>query len=317
MIPLKRLILVAGFEGGDVESQITSLQRRFESGSVRFLARRFPADPVKRVGYLRELVRAANEMIFGPDGATNFCRRLDQPCAIEAREAKLKGKTCDHRQLKVTACARGRPQLIVVLCADHLFEEVFGRLGRAALILRLERPQLPSVDELKKLIDAFEPIAAQVVLTVANRDKSLYAPLVPDRNFQRLGHHPIAAAIQAAPDQIATIFAKYHNELYRSDFKNPVKPQIRGAYMLDDETAFQEDRLHNTTQIIGDESRNDGFHLLNAYHVYGVKVDPGFHFDVMSVGGGAIGQVLTDVLTGNSASAAEEHLNATPCDRLV
>lgn len=315
MIPLKRLYLVAGFDDPDAERQAAELQRQYEGGEVRFVARAYPVKPHKRAIYLRGLVGAANDVIFGPGDATNFCRRQDQPCALEA--GKRSRRTCDLARPGETACARARPQLVVTVCADQVFDEVFERLGRATLILRVPGPRLPPRDELEALIDAFEPVAAAVELAISNRAKALYAPLVPDRNFQRLGGHGIARDAQADLPRFAEIMAGYHAALYRGDFANPVKPKIRGAYLLDADTAFQEDHLHRAVQTIGVESRRDGFHLLNAYHLYGVKTDPGFHFDVMNVDGGAIGHMLTDILTGKTDGGAETHLNATPCDRLL
>lgn len=317
MIPLKRLYLVAGFDDFDVERKASDLQRRFESGSVRFLARAYPVRPNKRAIYLKGLVKSANDLIFGPSGATNFCRRLDQPCAFAASKGKATRKTCDRGKAEDTACARARPQLLIVICADQLFSEVFDRLGRGTLILRAPGPTLPPLDALKNQLDAFEPIATQVLATITRRSKSRYAPLVPYRNFQRLGGHPIAADAQADLAQFADILERYHGQLYHGDFRNPVKPGIRGAYMLDTDTAFQEDHLHRTLQTIGPDSREDGFHLLNAHHVYGVKSDPGFHFDVMNVRGGGIGHTLKDVVTGAAKGGTDTHLNATPCDRLV
>lgn len=313
MIPLKRLYIVAGYDDHDVERQASELQRRYEAGTVRFLARAYPVKADKRSSYLKGLIKSANDLIFGAGAATNFCRRLDQPCALEAGKGKATRKTCERAGAVETACARARPQLVVVICADRLFDEVFGRLGRATLILRMPGPTLPPLDEIKALIDAFEPIADDVLGTVTRRSKSLYAPLVPYRNFQRLGGHLIAADAQADLTHFASILARYHAKLYHADFRNPKRPGIRGAYMLDADTAFQEDHLHRTSQTIGIESRLDGFHLLNAYHVYGVRSDPGFHFDVMNVEGGGISHMLTGVSDGGT----ETHLNATPCDRLV
>lgn len=317
MIPLKRLYLVAGFDDYDVERKAADLQRRFESGSVRFLARAYPVKVDRRAAYLRGLVKSANDLIFGRSGATNFCRRLDQPCALEAGTGKATRKTCERGKAKDTACARARPQLLIVICADQLFSEVFDRLGRGTLIMRVPGPTLPPLDELGNLLAAFEPLANQVLATVTRRSKSLYAPLVPFGNFQRLGGHPIAADAQADLARFTEILERYHEQLYHGDFRNPEKPGIRGAYMLDADTAFQEDHLHRTLQTIGVESREDGFHLLNAYHVYGVKSDPGFHFDVMNVRGGGIGHMLKDVVTGAAKGGTDTHLNATPCDRLV
>jgi len=317
MIPLKRLYLVAGFNDQDVERKASDLQRRYESGSVRVLARAYPAKFDKRAKYLRELVKSANDLIFGTTGATNFCRRLDQPCVLDTGKGKATRKTCERGRAEGTACARTRPQLVIVICADQLFAEVFDRLGRGTLILRVPGPTLPTLDDLKDQIDAFEPNARQVLATITGRSKSLYSPMVPDRNFQRLGGHSIAADAQADLARFAEVLERYHAQLYRGDFRNPVKRGVRGAYMLDADTAFQEDHLHRTVQIIGAESREDGFHLLNAYHIYGVKSDPGFHFDVMNVEGGGIGHILTDVVNGTATGGAETHLNATPCDRLV
>lgn len=70
MIPLKRLYLVAGFDGHDVERQSSELQRKYEAGTVRILARTYPAKLEKRVSYLRALVRSANDLIFGSKTAT-------------------------------------------------------------------------------------------------------------------------------------------------------------------------------------------------------------------------------------------------------
>lgn len=317
MILLKRLYLLAGFDDPDVERRASDLQRRYESGSVRFLARPYPVKADKRAYYVKSLVQAANDLIFGSQTATNFCRKQDQPCALRVEAQRGEAKTCERSKAGETACARGRPQLVVVICADQVFDEVFDKLSRGTLILRVPGPKLPDVETLQATVDAFEPVAAQVVLTITNRKKSLYAPLVPDRNFQRLGNHLIARDAQADLAGFAATLDRYHAELYRGNFTNPKKPQVRGAYMLDADTAFQQDHLHTTVQIIGSESRRDGFHLLNAFHVYGVKTDPGFHFDVMKVSGGGIGHTLSDVLTGKRSSPTEVHLNVTPCDRLL
>ncbi|MFC3442908.1 hypothetical protein ACFOKF_17175 [Sphingobium rhizovicinum] len=314
---MKRLYVIVGFDDADVERQASDLQRQYEAGTVRFLARAYPARADKRATYLKSLVQSANDLIFGSTTATNFCRKQDQPCAVEAGNGGGGKKRCERATGIETGCARQRPQLVVIICADQLFDDVFDRLGRGALILRIAGPKLPQAAALKAAIDAFEPIASQVVLTISNRAKALYAPLMPDRNFQRLGGHGIARDAQADPSRFAAILQEYHAALYRGDFANPKKRQIRGAYMLDSETAFQQDRLHNTVQIIGPESRQDGFHLLNAYHIYGVKTDPGLHFDVMNADGGAINHTLDDVLTGKQGGGAEKHLNATPCDRLL
>jgi hypothetical protein len=317
MIPLKRLYLVAGFDDHDVERKASDLQRKFETGSVRFLARAYPAKPDKRASYLRGLVKSANDVIFGPGTAANFCRRLDQPCALETAKGTATRKTCERTKGGETACARTRPQLLVVVCADQLFGEVFDRLGRGALILRMRGPRLPPIDDVKGEIDRFEPIASEVLATLSRRSKSFYAPLIPDRNFQRLGGHLIASDAQANLAHFASILDHYHTRLYDGDFRNPKKSGIRGAYLLDAHTAFQEDHFHRGLQTIGVQSRQDGFHLLNAYHVYGVKSDPGFHFDVMNATGGRIGHILTDVLTGASDGGGSTHVNVTPCDRLV
>lgn len=316
MITLKRLYLIAGFDDTDVEKQAAELRRQFSAGTARFLARPYPVKSDKRAIYLKELVKSDNDVIFGSKTATNFCRKQDQPCSIEPRP-KGDQKHCEVSGGIETGCARRRPQLVVVICADQIFADVFDKLGRGTLILRQTGPKLPSIKMLKEAIDAFEPVASSVVLTISNRAKSLYAPLVPDQNFQRLGAHPIARDIQTSPARFGEILQHYHAQLYRGNFINPKKRHIRGAYMLDTDTAFQQDRLHNTVQLIGAKSRENTFHLLNAYHVYGVKTDPGFHFDAMSADGNSIHHTFTDVLTGETSNAEDEHLNLTPCDRLL
>ncbi|WP_281823752.1 hypothetical protein [Sphingobium sp. BS19] len=284
---------------------------------MRIIGRTYPVKAQKRAAYLRGLVHAANNVIFGEGSATNFCRKLDQPCALEASKGKRSRATCEHAKTNVSACARSRPQIVVLICSDQMFDEAFDHLGRGVLFLRLASPQLPATKDLKAAIDDFEPIVEGVMAAVTQRVKSLYAPLAPDRNFQRVGGHAIAKAVQADPARFAEILSDYHVALYRSDFANPKKPGITGAYMLDADTGFQQDHFHKTVQTIGLESRKDGFHLLNAYHVYGVKSDPGFHFDVMNVNGRAIGHILQDVVSGKSSVRGDLHLNATPCDRLV
>lgn len=239
MIPLKRLYLVSGFDDADVERLAAELQRKYVDGSVRFLARPYPVKAEKRATYLKALVQSANDLIFGPGTATNFCRKQDQPCVLEAAKGKAgRQGTCERAKAGETACARSRPQLIVVISADQLFNQVFDKLGRATLILRLPGPRLPPIDALKNEIDAFEPIATAVVSNVTNRNKSVYAALVPDRNFQRLGGHQIAADAQANPACFAATLKQYHERLYRGDFINPKKPGIHGAYMLDTRHRF-------------------------------------------------------------------------------
>lgn len=317
MTPLKRLYLVAGFEDHDVERHAAEVQRQYEDGTVRLIARPYPNRIDKRATYLRELVNSANDVVFGSADATNFCRRQDQPCALQSVNGKRGSKTCERVASGATACARSRPQLVIVICADQLYPQVFEKLGRGTLLLRMAGPALPCRTVLRAAIDAFEPAALAVVAAITNRRKSLLAPLVPHRNFQSLGRHPIAEAVQSRPAEFESVMAGYHLALYRGNFINPKKSSVRGAYMLDAETAFQEDHLHTAVQAIGAASRTDAFHLMNAYHVYGVKSDPGFHFDVMNRQGGPIVHVFHDALTGHSDGGKTTHLNATPCGRLL
>jgi len=317
MVPIKRLYVVAGFEGADHESTVAAVQRMFPGNDRRFLTRLYPSRPDRQTGYLPALVQRAVALVFGNQGATNFCRKQDQPCVLDDLRGRERNRTCERVKGEPVACARARPQMIIVICAERLFAEVFERLGRAVLIMRIAGPVLPDAAALKAAIDAFEPVATHVNEVVSQRAKSNYAPLVPDHNFQRIGANPIAADVQANPAQFGAIMRRHHQALYRGSFTNPKKSGVRGAYMMDEETAFQEDHLHRTVQIIGANSRRDGFHLLNAYHIYGVKTDPGFHFDVMNEAGAPIRRAFTDVLNGAAAGRTETHLNITPCDRLV
>jgi hypothetical protein len=314
LIPIKRLFLVAGFGGQDLDARVSALQRRFEGGDRKFIWRVYPMNAEKRENYLRNLVYAANKVIFGKDGAVNFCRKQDQLCAISQGKGDVNGKKCERKYLPLIACGRARPQLIVILCADRIYDEAFQRIGRAALLIRFEGDQFPDDDTVLAKIEEMEPIARQVINSITNRPKSHYAPLIPFVNFQKLAVEPIACDVQRRPEAFAEIMQGYHYKLYDGSFKNP-KKNVRGAYMLDADTAFQQDHLHKTVQVIGKESHEDGFHLLNAYHLYGVGIDPGFHFDVMNINGNAINHVFEDVLTGEESNANDQHVNITPCDR--
>ncbi len=86
--------------------------------------------------------------------------------------------------------------------------------------------------------------------------------------------------------------------------------------MLNDTVGFQQDRLHDTAQF-GKASREDVFHLLNAYHKYGSAVEPGLHFDVTDKNGGALLEVFKDILTDKKSASSDTHINVTPCDRLL
>jgi hypothetical protein len=317
MIPIKRLYLVAGFSGQDLEATVHAIEKHYVTGDRRFIRRVFPTQPYKRATYLSALVQTAIKLIFGDEGATNFCRRLDQPCALDMHKGQKKAKSCQVGKEIGSACARQRPELVILICADQIYDEVLEKLGRGTIILRLPGPELPDKNALIQAIDQFEPIAADVVNAVSNRDKSLYAPLIPDRNFQRPTAQAIMANVQANPADFRAIMQLFHKALYSPNFQNPRKKGMRGAYMYDADTAFQEDHFHKAVQQIGPESRVDGFHLLNAYHVYGVKTDPGFHFDVMNSKGKAIGHVFEDVLAEKATKAADTHINITPCDRVV
>lgn len=88
MVPLKRLYLLCGFDDPGVERQASELQKSYQAGSVRIIGRTYPVKAQKRAAYLRGLVHAANNVIFGEGSATNFCRKLDQPCALEASKGK-------------------------------------------------------------------------------------------------------------------------------------------------------------------------------------------------------------------------------------
>ncbi|HEX7852518.1 MAG TPA: hypothetical protein VF523_10010 [Burkholderiales bacterium] len=316
LIPLKRLFLVAGFEGQDLEARIHSLQQGFEGGDHKFVVRVYPTNATKRTAYLQKLVQDANKLIFGEGGATNFCRKQDQLCALAHDSAKGNVKHCERKHMAVTACGRTRPQLVIILCASRIFDEAFKRLGRATLIVRFDSDEFPASEAVLETIAAFEPTVQKVITAVNNRSKTLYAPLMPFRNFQEPAEARIAAEVQANPAAFDDIMQSHHQRLYDGGFKNP-KRNIRGAYMFDGQTAFQQDHLHKTVQVIGQDSRTDGFHLLNAYHLYGVRTDPSFHFDVMNAEGKAINHVFEDVLTGTKTDARDRHLNITPCDRRV
>ena len=314
---LRRLYLLAGFDDRDVERRASTLQESYEEGGVRAVARPYPVKQGLQQGHLRGVVRDANDVIFGRDGATNFCRRLDQRCTRQPAGEGPRGKACEPHPAGPTACARARPQMVVTVCAERIEAEVIEALGRATLILRLPGPALPPDDLLRSALDGFEPIVEAVLLASSNRPKSLYAALVPDRNFQRLGGHPVARDVQADPSHFENILRTHHDALYRSDFKNPEKRKLWGAI------CWMRTPRSKPTACTG-RFRRSGRLAATMPSIFSTpttrsvpKADPGLHFDVMNKDGNGISHVLQDVLTGRIDGGTTRHLNATPCDRLL
>jgi hypothetical protein len=144
----------------------------------------------------------------------------------------------------------------------------------------------------------------------------MLVPWLPLRNFQEKGGHLIAAKAQRNLGRFADTMEEFQKALYNPNFRNPRKPYMRGAYKLSDRIGFQRDRLHNYGHI-GAASRDDVFHLINAYHLFGVAIFPGDHSDVMTQGDQPLQMVFADIITEKTSLPGDRHINITPCDRVV
>jgi hypothetical protein len=294
-----------------MERVASRLIARHANDNWHFIAKNYPVRADKRATYLHDLTGDIVEFVFGANGAANFCRDAERPCAVDMMGARQKPKLC-QRSGDVVACARGRPRMIVAIVHPDVQAEFFERFSRSLLIYGAG--ELAADDD---VVSEYVLARRNEILTIrhflSNLPRGLDSPNLPYRNFQVLAGQPIAAEIAARPAGLIETLNGYQKALYDGSLQNP-RRQLRGGYRFPNDLVFQRDRLHNTAQL-GERSRKDAFHLINAYHTYGRAVDPGMHFDVFKLGGGQIGTAFDDVLGDNSTGAAAHHVNLTPCDR--
>lgn len=306
--------MLAGYRG-DIDRALVQMKRCFAPAEYDFIGQTYPDNWRKQHGYVKAVGTRIVNYIFGENGAANFCRSQDRSCAVD--EIELKRHKNERCQLaRDAACHRARPGMLAFIANSPVFEELFAKFGRAALILRYDAETLADADALSAFIDTHRHIIDKARDFLANLRNNVLAPRLPKENFQVLANRPIARDVQADLSRLAEIMNRYHSELYDSAFQNPRRGGARGAYMFDENIRFQRDKLHKSAQI-GQRSRTDIFHLINTYHLYGLAIDPGFHFDVMRVDGEGLKKIFRDVLDGKSSSPSDTHVNISPCDRLL
>jgi hypothetical protein len=307
------LFALAGFPG-DVERPLSELRKAYPGAEYAFVARSLPKNTAKRAEHVKDVGRRVVDFIFGTKGAVSFCRSNSLPCSEEVDGKREKVRTCaaDERE---TACYRARPKMLVFIATGEVVKEVSERFGRAALVFRCDDYGPASAENVCSIINDNLDTIKIVTEYMANLPANLHSPRMPLKNFQERAAS-IAEAAQADKASFAAIMQGFHEKLYDPSFKNTEKPYMRGAYLLNEKVGFQKDRLHDTAQF-GNASRDDVFHLINAYHTYGFAVEPGLHFDVTEREGGTLNEVFQDILNDKESSAGDTHVNITPCDRLV
>lgn len=251
------------------------------------------------------------DQLFGKGQNVKFCR-ADGTCAQD--EGRWSRANCKKSIVEESACARRRPEMLLFVCAPDSFELFFEKFGRAGLFICAT--ENAAINATAEIIAEAIPEIAKIRTYLANLSNSNYAPRVPLNNFQEKGGHFIAMQAQANLTNFCETMEGFRKKLYSANFQNYRKKYMRGAYMLDERIGFQRDRLHSDAQV-GAESRANGYHLLNAFHMYGVPVVPGYHLDVSPADGNAIGWVFEDILNGQLSKASATHVNVTPCDRLL
>ncbi|CAL1690585.1 hypothetical protein MMB232_00714 [Brevundimonas subvibrioides] len=310
MRDVRILFVIAGFSQHS-ERLANALSKRHEIDEWLFLARDYPNEAAKRIAYPKTLINAVNQVVFGPNGATNFCRGAERPCSVDEAEGLHRNQLCD-RSGQDLACSRARPRMVVALAAPWIVERLFEACPRSLLIF-----SDPTVDYTEAAFSAWAASKIgeinEVLRYITNASLNRSVHNLPYLNFQLPTGVPIAREVFERPAAIAEIMGRYHDALYDSGLQNP-RRKLRGGYRFNDDVAFQRDRLHNEARL-GALSRADVLHLFNAYHSYGIAVEPGFHFDVFERADGRVGHSFTDVLSGDQTGAEAQHVNITPCDR--
>lgn len=315
MQAVRYYFMFAGFTNpsGDINSFLAELQKRFGS-TFEFDGRILPINIIKQQEYTTQIGMKILERVFGKRGATSFCRNSNLPCANE--EIQGSRKLCRIEYGGQTACARMRPKLIIIICNDIVWSRLFDHLGRGVAMIKYASDALPSVTKMARKIEEAVPTLDQLFDRINNLPQNELAARMPYYNFQQISGNPIAMDVQSDLSKFEQTMKHYHSKLHDGGFQNPVKKYMRGGYRLDDRIAFQRDRLHSNATI-GTSSRDHIFHLINAYHLYGVAVDPGYHFDVVAADGKQVGSKFRDVVTKKPSSSTSTHLNITPCDRII
>jgi hypothetical protein len=287
------------------------LRPRF-GNDIEFLGRDRPLRwDERKLQYRDEVTQTLVQRIFGEGTAAGFCG-AGGSCALD--NERWSRANCKKSITDQSACSRRRPQMLLFVCHPNSFDLFFQRFARAALFIKTKDET--TANSVGDLIEARMPDIKKIREYLANLPLKNYAPRVPYLNYQCAGPHPVAEKAQADLSHFCDVMTTNHDLLYSPTFQNQRKKFMKGAYMLDDRVGFQRDMLHSSAQL-GADSRQDGYHLLNAFHMYGYPVTPGFHFDVSAEDGGPIGHAFKDVLDNSDSDAALSHVNISPDDRIL
>lgn len=313
MRQISNLFVLAGYTG-DLNRPIASIKSLNTLGDTSdSIGRTYPTNIGKQQAYIKDIAKILMDYIFDPDPSTAFCRNFDQPCMVDSEKGR--GKTC-IKPGGPTACFRARPKMIVIVAHPRVWDELFKTLGRAVLLIKYDKEDLSDLESLKDFISNSKPhinAAKEFLYTIP---PSILAPIMPLNNFQVKSGHKISEDVQRNIADLPKTLKDYHAILYDAKFSNYVKKYMKGGYRLTDKVAFQRDKLHNFAQL-GQSSRDNVFHLINAHHFYGAHFPIGTHFDVTEDSGGALHEVFQDILTGSPSSGSSKHENITPCDRVL
>ena len=290
------------------------LRGHFRAHEVEFFGRDRPTSswPTRMYEYRDSLTADLVSHVFGSSGQFGFCSKGGS-CAVA--DGRWRRASCRRDPKENVACSRTRPDMLIFLCETAFYDVLFERYGRAALFMRLEN-SVDQADKIAELLRENMPLVRQIKTYLANLPLNNCAPRMPFDNFQIKGGQPIARDAQNNLKDFCNTMDTYHGVLHNPEFRNKRKPLMRGAYMFDSNIGFQRDRLHSTAYL-GSESRADGYHLLNAYHMYGYAISPGLHFDVSKHGGGEVRYSFQDALTRKRTGPKATHLNVTPDDRVI
>ena len=304
------LFFLAGF-GWQWEQGSATMTAQLRPKPIEFIGtNRTKSWNVDIHGFVDRIAQSLVDRLFGVEGQTAFCG-ADGNCAVES--VRWSRQNCQPDPAARLICRRRRPEMLVIACAQTLYPTLLKKLGRAALLL-----PLPDETDAKGVADA---ISAQFAALIGIKDflinlpRNILAPYMPYHNFQHIGSYPIAAEVQADWEGFESLMRSYHGLLHDPSFRNARRGYMIGAYKLDTRVGFQRDRLHKHDAPIGSDSRVDRYHLLNAYHTYGLPIVPHLRFDVSAHDGKRVGHSFVDVLTGKCSDAEISHLDISPDDR--
>jgi hypothetical protein len=261
--------------------------------------------------YLESVGRIVRKEIFGSDELSNLCK-ADGRCRDEtiAHSARLCGRS-KHQTL---ACRKAAPDFIAIISSKNFYDACSEFFGLSLFLRKIDRSYFVESETLSQIYNILS-FDRDFVYFMRNIPRNNMSPLLPVLNYYSEMMPEISCEIFNETTDISEYFKTIHLEFYDGAFKNPVKPEIRGAYMFTDNIFFQRDRLHDNAFFAPGRSRDN--ELIWAHYRLGVSFVPGFHFDVMQASGKKIGRTFMDKPTQARSDPESTHLNVTPCDRIL